>query len=205
MEAAPLELQVQVTTELEPHQAAGILAGMANDSAADLLGALEMDDATHLLEVLPHDQSLALQELLRFPPDTAGGLMTNEVVTALAGSTVAEVNAYIHDQLSGPDFVYFVYILENADSRRLCGVVTLRDLHVADDAAPIEEVMNPNVITVGPLDSALDVAYRIADNGLNAIPVVAAEQRLLGIVTVGAAMRQIMPDSWRERFPGLFS
>jgi magnesium transporter len=205
MEAVSLDLQVQIATELEPRQVAKLIADMSNDRAADLLGALETEDATHLLEVLPPEHSLALQDLLRFAPDTAGGIMTNEVVTALARSSVAEVSAHIADQLREPDFVYFVYILESAITRRLCGVVTLRDLHIADDAAPIEEVMNPNVITAGPLDPALDVAYRIADNGLNAIPVVTAEQRLLGIVTIGAAMRQLMPAGWQERFPGLFS
>jgi magnesium transporter len=178
---------------------------MANDSAADLLGALAVDDATCLLEALPPEHSLALQELLRYPPDSAGGAMTNEVVTALAGSTVAEVNAYVRDQLCGPDFVYFVYIVDSADSRRLRGVVTLRDLHVADEAAPIEQVMKARLLTAGPLEPALDVAHRLADNGLNAIPVVGTEQRLLGIVTIDAAMRLIMPEAWRDRLPRVFS
>jgi CBS domain-containing protein len=205
LQVVSLELQVQITTELEPRQAARIIAAMANDSAADLLGALPTDDATHLLEVLPPEKSLSLQELLRFPPDTAGGIMTNEVVTALAGSTVADVNDYVKAQLCGPDFVYFIYIVDGADSCRLCGVVTLRDLHVADAAAPIEQVMKPNMITAGPLESALEVAHRIADSGLNAIPVVAADQKLLGIVTIDAAMRQIMPEAWRDHLPRVFS
>jgi Mg/Co/Ni transporter MgtE len=205
MAAASLELQVQIVTELEPRQAAGIVAHMSNDCAADLLGALAVDDATRLLEALPRQHSLALEELLRFAPDTAGGIMTNEVVTALRGATVAEVNAYIADQLRTPEFVYFVYVLDGEDSRRLCGVVTLRDLYVAADDAPIEQVMNSSLLTAGPLDPALGVAYQMADNGLNAIPVVSADQQLLGIVTIGAAMRQLMPEGWRERFPGLFS
>jgi magnesium transporter len=205
MEVVSLELQVQITTELEPEQAAGIIAGMSNDSAADLLGALATDDATRLLEALPPEHSLALQELLRFPPDTAGGIMTNEVVTALAGSMVADVNAYVRDQLCGPDFVYFIYIVDGPHSRRLCGVVTLRDLHVAADAAPIEQVMNPHVITAGPLESALEVAHRIADSGLNAMPVVTAKHELLGIVTIDAAMRQIIPEAWRDHLPRVFS
>jgi CBS domain-containing protein len=65
--------------------------------------------------------------------------------------------------------------------------------------------MQPNLITAGPLDDAIDVAYLVVDNGLNAMPVVTTEQRLLGIVTVAAAMRQLLPEGWRERFPGLFS
>jgi Mg/Co/Ni transporter MgtE len=107
--------------------------------------------------------------------------------------------------LSGPDFVYFIYIIDSPDARRLCGVVTLRDLHIADDLTPIEQVMRTNMITAGPLESALEVAHRIADSGLNAIPVVAAEQQLLGIVTIDAAMRLIMPDAWRDKLPRVFS
>jgi magnesium transporter len=205
MEGVSLDLQVQITTELEPQQAAKIIAGMSNDTAVDLLGALAVNDATRLLEALPPEHSVALQDLLRYPPDTAGGIMTNEVVTAPAGGTVAEVNAYIKDQLRDPSFVYFVYLLDGEDSRRLRGVVTLRDLHVADEAAPIEQVMNADLLTAGPLEPALEVAHRIADNGLNAIPVVGAEQRLLGIVMIDAAMRLILPEAWRDRLPRVFS
>lgn len=199
------ELQVQVVTELEPQQAVGILAKMSNDGAADLLGNLEVADATRLLEALPPAQSAALQELLRFPPDTAGGIMTNEVITAFQDQTVAEVIAHIHDQLAEPDFVYFVYIVDDATARRLCGVVTLRDLHVADAQLPIAQVMNRALLTAAPLEPALAVAHRIADNSLNAMPVVSPDQGLLGIVTIDAAMRQIMPETWRDQLPRLFS
>lgn len=199
------ELQVQIMTELEPRQAAGILAEMAHDAAADLLGGLAIADATRLLEALPPAHSRALQALLRFPPDTAGGIMTNEVVTAPVALTVAAVNAHIKAQLTDPGFVYFVYLVDDEDARRLRGVVTLRDLHLADPHAPIEQVMQRALLTAAPLEPAREVAHRLADNSLNALPVVTPDQQLLGIVTVDAAMREILPNAWRDRLPRLFT
>ena len=76
--------------------------------------------------------------------------MTNEVITAPLESTVAEVNAHIQDQLRGPDFVYLFYIVDDEDSRRLCGVMTLRDLHVADPQLPIAQIIAGAVVALIP-------------------------------------------------------
>ncbi len=199
------ERQVQVIAELTPPQATGILAEMAPDAAADLLGRLAIADAAHLLETLPPERALPIQDLLRFPPDTAGGIMTNAMVYAPVDRTVGDVIAYIRDELAHPDFVYFVYLVDDPATRRLCGVVTLRELLLADHATPIEQVMTADLQVVGPLEPADAVARRIADYGLNALPVVAADGSLLGIVTVDAAMVQILPVAWRDRLPRVFS
>ena len=181
------------------------MAEMADDTAADLLGRLQLDDAARLLEALPRQHSEALQYLLRFPPDTAGGIMTNEVVTAPVGLTVVGVLDYIRPQLARPDFVYFVHVVDDEARRRLRGVVTLRDLLLADPEAPIEAVMRADLEAVGALEPAIEVAHRVADYALNAVPVVDGDKRLLGIVTVDKAMAQITPEGWRDRLPRIFS
>ena len=131
--------------------------------------------------------------------------MTTEMVVTPGNLTVAEVIDHIREQVARPDFVYFVYVVDDLATCRLQGVLTLRDLLLADPSAPIERVMRADLDAVGPLESALDVAQRITDYGLNALPVVASDRRLLGIVTVDAAMMQIMPDAWRDRLPRVFS
>lgn len=205
LEAMLLERQVQVIAELAPAQATSILAEMAADAAADLLGQLAIAEAAHLLEMLPPERALPIQDLLRFPPDTVGGIMSNEIVIAPAGGSAADVLEYIREQLARPDFVYFVYLVDDDATRRLRGVATLRDLLLADPAAPVERIMKRGLQVVGPLESAVEAARRIADSGLNALPVVSPEGRLLGIVTVDAALAQILPDAWRDRLPRVFS
>jgi CBS domain-containing protein len=199
------ERQAQVATELDQDQAARLVAEMAPDAAADMLGLLELADATRLLEAVPPDRSRPIQDLLRFPPDTAGGIMTNEVVTAPVDCTVGEVLDLIRPELARPDFVYFIYLVEGEAPQRLRGVVTLRDLNVAAPETPVADIMAQNLVTVGPLEPALDAAHRLAGHGLNALPVVAADDSLLGIITVDKAMAQILPEAWRDRLPRVFS
>jgi magnesium transporter len=197
--------QAQVIGELTPAYAARLLAETTPEIAADALGELTPDDATHLLGAMPPERAPLVQELLQYPRDTAGGIMTNEFVAAPAGLTIDQVREEIRPRLRRPDFVYFVYVLDDLESRRLRGLLTLRDLIVADPADRVDEVMRSALVTVEPLEPAIEVAHRVADYNLNAVPVVDGNGRLLGIVTVDMAMLQITPEAWRDRLPRIFS
>jgi magnesium transporter len=199
------ERQAQVITELERGRASRLIAEMAPDRAADLLGALELGDATLLLKSLPPGRSQPIADLLRYPPDSAGGIMTNELVIASDSGTVGQVLEQIRPALARPDFVYFVYLVDDEHSRRLRGVVTLRDLQVADPHTPVRNVMETDLVTVGPLESARETAHILADHGVNALPVVTPGGALLGIVTVDKAMAQLLPDQWRDNMPRVYS
>jgi CBS domain-containing protein len=199
------ERQAQVILELDDACATRLLAEMAADAAADLLGHLDVADATRLLERVPPERGKMIQDLLRYPPDSAGGIMTNEIVTAPVGLSASAVLTHVRAQLARPDFVYFIYLVDDEQSRRLAGVTTLRDLHLADPATPVAAVMRTGLVTVGPLDSAVEAARRVWDSSLNAIPVVAADRTLLGIVTIDKAMAQIAPPAWRDNLPRIYS
>jgi Mg/Co/Ni transporter MgtE len=144
-------------------------------------------------------------DLLRYPPNTAGGIMTNEVVTVPVGLTVAEAIEHIRPRLARPDVVYYVYVIADAESRRLEGIVTLRDLLLARPAQPVAEVMNQRLVTAAPLDPARTVAYLLADHQLNALPVIDEDRRLVGIVTIDSAISQIAPETLRQSLPRVFS
>jgi CBS domain-containing protein len=197
--------QVQVLEELPDERAVAILAEAAPDQVADVLGRLSLDEARHLLEALPRSRAALLVDLLRYPADTAGGIMTNEVVTVPVGLTVREAIEYVHPRLASPDLVYYIYVVDAPESRRLEGIVTLRDLLLARPDDPIAEVMNRNLVTAAPLEAARTVAYRLADHRLNALPVVDDQQRLLGVVTVDNAVAQIAPETVRQSLPRVFA
>jgi magnesium transporter len=131
--------------------------------------------------------------------------MTNEIVTAPVGLSASEVLTHVRPRLARPDFVYFVYLVEDEDSCRLAGVTTLRDLHVADPDTPVADVMRTDLVAVNPLDSAVQAAHVALDQGLNAIPVVDADRTLLGIITIDKAMSLIVPEAWRDNLPRIFS
>jgi magnesium transporter len=131
--------------------------------------------------------------------------MTNEFPVVAAHLTVGQARAALRDELNTPDFAYYVYVVDDLDSRHLEGVLTLRDLIVASDAAPVREVMHCHPVTIDALDSALAAARQVIDEHLAALPVVARDGRLLGVITVDAAVGQVAPVTWRPNAPRLFS
>lgn len=205
LEAMTPERQIQVFEELDDDQAIRLLALMAPDIVADLLGRVEPSLAQRHLNQLPSLQRERVVELLRYPEDTAGGIMTNDVIVAPASLTAKEARARLREQLRAPDFVYYVYVVGDEDTRQLLGVLSLRDLLVADDDRRLKEIMNPNLMRIDPLEPAVEAARRVADNHFAALPVVARDGRLLGAVTVDAATAQLAPAGWREQAPRVFS
>jgi magnesium transporter len=206
LEIMTLERQVQVFEELEQAKGARLLADMAPNAAADLLGWLDPELAARYLERVPEPGRDRIVALLRYPPGTAGGIMTNHVISVPANLTVAEAREQLRDPLREPDFVYYVYVVDPEGDDRLVGVLTLRDLLVADDKAKLVDIMLPDPTTIEPLATADEAARKVADSHLAAMPVAAgSDRKLLGVVTFDAALIQLVPASWRDQAPRLFS
>lgn len=204
LEAMTPERQVQVFEELDEDYAVRVLELMAPDRASDLVSGLTPEIVQPCLARLPADRRQRIITLLQFPDDVAGAIMTNDLVVAPANVTVGEARKLLSNQLQTPDFVYFIYVVDNEATRVLRGVVTLRNLLTSDDDCRLEEIMQPQVVTIDPLESAEDAARRVADLGLVALPVVGRDQRIIGAVTLDAALTQLAP-SWRSEIPRVFS
>ncbi|HEY3062268.1 MAG TPA: CBS domain-containing protein [Chloroflexota bacterium] len=199
------ERQVQVFEELVTDRRIALLRLMAPNHAADLLGRLAYDEARECLELLPSDNRDRLIDLLRYPEDSAGGIMTNDVVVVEVQLSVREARNQIRTELARPDFVYYVYVVDDLESRHLLGVLTLRDLLVADEGEPIQRVMRPSIAALDPLMSADDAARRVADQHLAALPVVSRDGRVLGAVTADAALLYLAPASTDGIAPRVFT
>jgi Mg/Co/Ni transporter MgtE len=199
------ERQLQVFEELREEQALALLTLMAPDIAADLVGRLPTKLMRHYLERLPEVQSERIIDLLRYPEDTVGGIMTNDVVYVRANLTVAKARKKLKEPLKTPDFVFIVYVVDGEKSRRLRGLISLRNLITADDDQQLEEIMDPYVTTLNPLSPAKEAAYRVIDSNMAALPVVGEDGQLLGLVTVDAAIVQVAPPDWRTQAPRIFS
>ncbi|MEP6636639.1 MAG: CBS domain-containing protein [Acidobacteriota bacterium] len=205
LEAMMPERQLQVFEELHEEQALRLLVLMAPDIAADLVARLKTQTMRRYLECLPRKQAERIIELLRYPENTVGGIMTNDVVYAHGALTVREAREKLRGPLKEPDFVHLVYIVEDEESRRLRGVISLRDLITAGDDERLEQIMDPYVVTLAALDSADAAAYRVLGSHMAALPVVGSKGELLGVVTVDAAVSQVAPQSWGEQAPRIFS
>jgi Mg/Co/Ni transporter MgtE len=205
LEALTPERQLQVFEELDEDQGLRLLELMAPDIAADLVSYLNPPTARRYLNQLSPRQSERIIELLRYPEDTVGGIMTNDIISVPARVTVQEARQILQNQLRGPDFVYFIYVVEDEETRRLRGMLTLRNLLIAEEERRIEELMNSYLVILHPFESARAAAYRVINSHLAALPVVGPEGRLLGVVTVDAAVTQVAPQSWSTQAPRVFS
>jgi Mg/Co/Ni transporter MgtE len=100
--------------------------------------------------------------------------------------------------------IYYLYVVEEENSWKLLGVIALRSLMLADPSMPLEEVMRTEFQQADPGEPAKDVAQRIAEYNLLALPVIDDSGDILGIITVDDAMEILLPKDWRQRLPRLF-
>lgn len=205
LESMSPERQLQVFEELDDDQSNRLLALMAPDDAAVLVSELNPPRAQQYLEHLPEPQRGRLLELLQYPRNTAGGIMTNDVVSAPANLTVREARVLLREQLKAPDLVYYIYVVADDASHQLQGVVTLRALLVADDGERLADIMDPYLVTIAALTPADAAASQVIESNLFALPVVGSQGQLLGAITVDVAVAQLAPESWRSQAPRVFS
>lgn len=197
--------QVQIIGELDEERAADILEWMSPDEAADVLGDLPEEKAEELLGLMEGEEQANVAELLPYEDDTAGGLMTTEFVTMPRSLTVGEAVARLREMAETPNMIYYLYIVEEESSWQLHGVITLRGLILSDPLMSLEEAMRGEYQTAHPDDPAHDVAKKIAEYNLLALPVIDDAGDILGIITVDDAIEVLLPKGWRRRLPRLFS
>ena len=205
LEEVTPERQVSLLQEMESGRAADILEAMGPDDAADVLGDMADAKARELLGLMEGPEAREVRELLGYPEDSAGGIMTTDYLAVPQRMTAQETIDELRANRAPAEMAYYVYVLEDREGERLTGVVSLRELILADPARPLTEVMRHNPITVTVRDDQNDVARLIAKYNLLAVPVVDDEHRLQGVVTVDDAIDILLPTAWKKRLPRVFA
>src|SRR5712692_4484154 len=203
LEEMAAERQAQIIGEMDEERAADILEHMSPDEAADVLGDLPEEKAEDLLNRMEDDEQSEVAELLPYADDSAGGLMTTEFVTLPRDLTVGEALARLREMAETPNMIYYLYVVADENSWMLEGVIALRSLILADPSAPLEHVMRSEIQVAHVNDDAAEVAQKIAEYNLLALPVVDEAGEILGIVTVDDAIEILLPKDWRQRLPKL--
>ena len=205
LEEVGKDRQPELLDQLTPDKAVSILDHMAPDAAADLLNDLPPKQADELIERMEPEAASDVRLLLTFAAKSAGGLMTTDFVIALEHETTRDAVEHLRTQLSKPDLVYYVYVVDDPDRRGLQGVVSLRDLLLAQPNERLRDYMNRDVHSVEAEASAKEVARVMGDYNLLALPVVDAQGRMLGLVTADDVLDMMLPQSLRRHLPRLFS
>jgi CBS domain-containing protein len=195
LEALPIERQIQVIEEFDEQQAVELLALMSPDLAADLIRRLQTGTTKRYLEMMPKRQSDRIIELLCYPEDSVGGVMVNDIVWARGELTVAEARQLLRERLREPDLFSLIFLVDDDENRKLRGVLSLRHLLTESDEQKLQDLMDPYVETLSPLDKAQDGAYRIIGAQHTAMPVTDSNGKLLGAMTIDAAITQIAPQN----------
>jgi magnesium transporter len=194
--------QVDILEALEPEKAADILEEMGPDEAADLVADLSEERQEQLLGLMEPEEASDVRELLAYGEETAGGLMTTDFITITPETTAEQVIERLRELHPDADQVYYLYVTD-ADGI-LVGTITLRGLIVAAPETPVRDFMRPDPISVSVDLDAEAVGAAIARYNLLALPVVDADGRLQGIVTVDDALERALGEGWRKRLPEIY-
>ncbi|HEV2256418.1 MAG TPA: CBS domain-containing protein [Streptosporangiaceae bacterium] len=177
---------------------AAVLARMGADDAADAIADLPQGRRQAVLDLLPSGQRVKVITLMRFSPSSAGGLMGLEFLALPGTLTVGDALAAVaRSRRMPPEALASVHAV-GADGR-LQGVVPLVSLVQANQAAGLGEICDTDPVRIAPETDVTDVAVLMADYNLVTIPVIDADRRILGLITVDDVLETTLPDDWRQR------
>ncbi len=181
LEELKTEDQAGLLHTLGAEKSSEIFNVMATDDAADLLGQLEEEHSEEILISMDQKEAEKVKELLAYPPDSAGGIMTNEYVWIRKNYTVHEAIEKLRSFAHIADSIYYLYVINQ--ERKLVGALSIRDLLMFPPETKVEEIMFERVISV-PVYMDQEEAARVIENyNFISVPVVDEEEQLIGIIT----------------------
>ena len=203
----PKELAAETFVEMEPDEQELLIRGFSDNELKEVIDELYLDDAVDIVEEMPAnvvkrilrsadpDTRKMINEILKYPEDSAGSIMTIEYVRLRRQFTVEQAIKHIRRTGIDKETIYTCYVTD--DNRRLLGFVSVKTLLLSDEEASIEDVMETNVIYVYTTEDRETVANLFHKYNFIALPVVDEEQRLVGIVTVDDAF-DVMQEEYTE-------
>ncbi|SHE82655.1 Mg2+ transporter (mgtE) [Caldanaerobius fijiensis DSM 17918] len=190
LEEMETDTQRNILNTLSAEKAADILEEMPADEVADILDDLNEERAEELLNEMENDVSTEVRELMEYPEHTVGSLMTTDYIsfknTLTAEDTIRELRRIKPEE----DTIYYLYVVDAKN--RLIGVVSLRDLVIAEPNTTLEKIMNTDIIYAYDMDPISSLIKTISKYNLMAIPVVDKNMRLLGTVIINDIIYELM-------------
>lgn len=204
----PKDMAADVFAYMEPEQQQNLLNCFSDKELEDVMADMFADDAADFIEEMPAgvvwrilrhtdpEMRATLNQLLNYPKDSAGSIMTTEFVDLK--QTMSVVDAFDRIRKTGIDkeTIYTCYVTD--DTRRLEGIVTVKDLLLSPKEAKLSDIMETNVISVRTTEDQEHVAALLGKYDFLAVPVVDAENRLVGIVTVDDAIDVIQEEATED-------
>ena len=204
----PKELAAEAFAEMDPENQQLLIQGFSDNELKELLDELYADDAADLVEELPAnvvkrilrqadpEMRSAINQILRYPENSAGSIMTTEYVSLRPDMTVEEAILRIRRQGFDKETIYTCYVTAG---RKLLGIVTVKDLLLCqNDDVQVQDIMLTNLIHVNSHTDQEEVARMLSKYSFLALPVVDTEDRMVGIVTFDDAMDVIEEETTED-------
>ncbi len=189
------ELAAELLEQYPIADLAAALNEMPSEAAADLIGELDEAVTEDLLAAMSDDAEVEVRDLLSYPPDTAGGLMTTEIASLPLGLTTGEAIERIRQLHEEYEDLSYVYVVD--DHGLLQGVISFRDLVFRRPGSPLADVMVPDPVAVSTLTDREEVAQLAQRYHLFGIPVV-EDGRLVGMVTTEAVIEAVQDEATED-------
>ncbi len=204
----PKEAAAETFAELEPEWQELLIRGLSDKELREIINELYVDDAADLIEEMPANvvkrilsqadpqMRREINEILRFPEDSAGSIMTTEYVSLRPSMTIAEAIQRIRATGVDKETIYTCYVTQE---RKLIGTVSVKDMLLqADDQTPVSAIMDENVISVNTLTDQETVAQTLSKYNFIALPVVDQDGRMVGIVTFDDAIDVLVEETTED-------
>ncbi|WP_433956841.1 magnesium transporter [Cytobacillus horneckiae] len=177
-----LHEQSEVFNQLGFQYAVAMFNYMPADDVADFLLEMEVENADDILQSMDQEEANKVIELMAYAPRTAGAIMTKEFIHLSVQSTANEVIDELRQTAVDAETIYYLYVID--ENHHLAGVVSLRDLIIAQPDQTVDEIMSTQVVSVFENADQEEVAHLIKEYDFLAVPVVTPDKKLVGIITV---------------------
>lgn len=204
----PKELAAETFVEMEPEAQELLIQGFSDSELKEVIDELYVDDAVDIVEEMPAnvvqriltqaepDMRKQINEILRYPEDSAGSIMTTEYVSLRPNMTVEEAILRIRRTGIDKETVYTCYVID--DQRKLVGQVSLRKLIIAPESACIRDIMDTNIVSAVTTDDQEAVADDFRRYDLTSVAVCDKENRLVGIITIDDIVDVIQDENTED-------
>jgi len=203
----PKDIASETFVEMDPDSQELLIRGFSDNELKEVVDELYVDDAVDLVEEMPAnvvkrilrqadaETRKLINDILKYPEDSAGSIMTTEYVDLRPSMTVADAVKHIKRTGFDSETINTCYVTD--EGKHLLGTVSIRSIILAEDETPLAEIMEENVIAAGTLDDQEDAIDMISKYNFTVLPVVDGEHRLVGIITVDDAL-DVMEDEATE-------
>lgn len=197
-EYVALRRQIELVDELDKRRLSELLEEMSPDDRVDLLSRMPQDRVEDLLPLIAQAERNDIRRLLSYDENSAGSIMTTEYASLPAKITVNEALQQLRQQAPDSETIYYVYILNS--SRRLEGLISLRELILAKPDARLADIMERDVVRMRVDEDREDVAQELARYNFIAMPIVDSDDRLVGIITHDDAMDVVQEEATEDAY-----